>query len=621
MRSPAELDHVQWHELTHAYGSAEDVPEQVRALYEPDEELVEEAIYALYGNIHHQGSVYQASAPAVPFLAHAAMHVPGRRADLLMLLATLAEHEPQEVDSPHWAGSSVAAICVELVGVLPDLLPCLTDAEREVRQAALRVVAAVAGLLLDELRERVVARVEELYDGDPVAAVRADALMALDRFGRAVAGLDSPLPEVRLAVALLAAERAEPPYPAELVAVLAADGAEPDPGDEALQWNGSSQEERLTRLLARDPDAGLTVAAGWIAAGDLGSRGSWLARTIADTWRDREAEVLRLLLAAVRQEQDVKELYGPLRAVSHWVDLVAHPAPELRDALHDYAYSPDEDVAEVALLALIRSRDPRAVELVLRRPNGRLLAAAAHQFPGAAEQLIPEIRRLLAAGATGNAGIALVRALAPLGAAARQAQPELVDCLRTSRAAIVAARQLGVNGVAAAEVVEVLREATGSTDDSVRAAAATAHYRLTGEAAVALGAFEELIAGGGQLHWFMAGLEPLGRAAEPLLPLIEPLLTADYEWTRLAAAQTHHWITGSPDRAVPVLAELVVPKPVGLEAMAALASTGRVPAELRPALEHFASSPVRLIADSPVSGEGHPDEELRTLARRLLDAC
>ncbi|MFF4902496.1 methyltransferase domain-containing protein [Streptomyces sp. NPDC001068] len=45
----------------------------------------------------------------------------------------------------------------------------------------------------------------------------------------------------------------------------------------------------------------------------------------------------------------------------------------------------------------MHSRDLRALELVLRRPGARLLAAAARCFPEAADQLIPVIRQALAA--------------------------------------------------------------------------------------------------------------------------------------------------------------------------------------------------------------------------------
>lgn len=135
-------------------------------------------------------------------------------------------------------------------------------------------------------------------------------------------------------------------------------------------------------------------------------------------------------------------LVSRLHTIGHWIEHLPEPGADPWDALNRYAGA-DDETAEPALLALVRSRDPRALELVLRRPGAQLLEAAARQFPEAAEQLIPVIRRKLAAGATGNTGSALVGALEPFGAAACQAQRELVDCLKTGRAAIVAARQLG----------------------------------------------------------------------------------------------------------------------------------------------------------------------------------
>ncbi|MFI1420249.1 hypothetical protein ACH4VX_20140 [Streptomyces sp. NPDC020731] len=96
MKSPAGPDAVQWQTPTHAHGSAVDVPDLIRALYQGDDTTTDEAVHEPYGNIHHQGTVYSASAPAVPFLAHAARHVPGKRTELPMLLATLADHTPSD---------------------------------------------------------------------------------------------------------------------------------------------------------------------------------------------------------------------------------------------------------------------------------------------------------------------------------------------------------------------------------------------------------------------------------------------------------------------------------------------------------------------------------------------
>lgn len=71
----ADIDAQPWADLQHAYGSAADVPDCLRALAGESEEAASEAISELYGSILHQGSVYEATARAVPYLARLA----GRR--------------------------------------------------------------------------------------------------------------------------------------------------------------------------------------------------------------------------------------------------------------------------------------------------------------------------------------------------------------------------------------------------------------------------------------------------------------------------------------------------------------------------------------------------------------
>ena len=58
------LDSIPWANLTHAYGSATDVPQILLDLADSSEEAVNE----LFGNIWHQGTVYEATAYAVPYL-------------------------------------------------------------------------------------------------------------------------------------------------------------------------------------------------------------------------------------------------------------------------------------------------------------------------------------------------------------------------------------------------------------------------------------------------------------------------------------------------------------------------------------------------------------------------
>ena len=85
------LDEVDWSSLRHAYGEASDVPDLIRSLAAPDRKTREDALYELYGNIWHQGTVYEATAYAVPFLIELLQHpeLPERH-DVVALLRELA---------------------------------------------------------------------------------------------------------------------------------------------------------------------------------------------------------------------------------------------------------------------------------------------------------------------------------------------------------------------------------------------------------------------------------------------------------------------------------------------------------------------------------------------------
>ncbi len=62
------IDDVPWKALNHAYGSSEDVPELIKNLSTSDSELFDETLDELFGNIWHQGTVYEATTYALPFL-------------------------------------------------------------------------------------------------------------------------------------------------------------------------------------------------------------------------------------------------------------------------------------------------------------------------------------------------------------------------------------------------------------------------------------------------------------------------------------------------------------------------------------------------------------------------
>jgi hypothetical protein len=85
------LERVDWPRLRHAYGPATDVPGLLRALTAVDRDTREQTVFDLFSNIYHQGTVYEATAPAVHFLIELLGEpaVPAK-ADVLQLLSKMA---------------------------------------------------------------------------------------------------------------------------------------------------------------------------------------------------------------------------------------------------------------------------------------------------------------------------------------------------------------------------------------------------------------------------------------------------------------------------------------------------------------------------------------------------
>jgi hypothetical protein len=63
---------VSWNELFHAYGPAGDVAAQLIAATVGDDPTRDAAWWNLWGNIHHQGTIYEATVPAAPVIARLA---------------------------------------------------------------------------------------------------------------------------------------------------------------------------------------------------------------------------------------------------------------------------------------------------------------------------------------------------------------------------------------------------------------------------------------------------------------------------------------------------------------------------------------------------------------------
>lgn len=131
---------VRWDELSHAYGTAGDVPALLYAVMVGTDPVRREAWWELWGNIHHQGTVYEATAWCSVYLAQLAAD-PGHpdRVNALAYLRAIALG-----DGRH------AALTRDAVEEhLPRLLSGWQDEPELVRRALLLLVSAVPDRLRD----------------------------------------------------------------------------------------------------------------------------------------------------------------------------------------------------------------------------------------------------------------------------------------------------------------------------------------------------------------------------------------------------------------------------------------------------------------------------------------
>ncbi|MGW0701186.1 HEAT repeat domain-containing protein [Streptomyces sp. NPDC002867] len=555
------LDTHPWADTTHAYGSAEDLPELLRALAGDDEEAADEAVSELYGSVLHQGTVYAATADVAPFLARiaAAGH---KSADLLRLLGDMAGSDDEYGVEPGTVRKAVTA-------QLPLITPTLDDPDPAVRQAAVWAVAQTRAshTVLPALLGR--------WDTEREPLVRAELLGA-------IAGLD-PAAGATLAQAALGPEQ-----PAHLR--LAAVFARLDAGE---AWDAAHHRamllslpasplgrERLDldraeplcavveELLRRGTDADTTAAGDLLDAAlrderaDVRAEAAWAAGRACQMSRSAPERLLPALLPLVTagDARGVLSLLGKLGPIA------AEAAPalvQLAEAGHD------DDLADRALGVLALVAPDRAAPLLARglgkRPWG-LDAAAGFRapqdvpFPFHPELLTAVRARLAEDDLTGNEPIQLMRLLRQWGGRAADALPELYELLTRfplpaapAVAAIAAECPPGERRRAA----EALRAQAPDGPLPV----AEAHFELTGETDVLLARLaKELSDASGDAAWAAQVAGRLGAAATGLADALRgalsgadahdtsPVLDAD-----VALADALWRITGDAETVVAVL--------------------------------------------------------------------
>lgn len=171
------IEQVNWRGLQHVAGPAVDVPNLLRLLLCANPDVVRDAWDSLYAHIYHQGTIYQATGAAVPFLVRMlAADEPPAKVDLLSFLADLAVEGSLlgEAPGPEAQNDWVRAMEEAIAAGLETYFDLLQHPQMPVRLLAL--------LALARLRRRsgqIIPRLQEWLKttGDP--QLRAAGLYAL----------------------------------------------------------------------------------------------------------------------------------------------------------------------------------------------------------------------------------------------------------------------------------------------------------------------------------------------------------------------------------------------------------------------------------------------------------
>jgi HEAT repeat protein len=618
-----DVDSVVWAGLRHAYGDASDVPGHLRAVASPGRGARSRAVGRLEAVLEHQGTVYSATAAAVPFLCELLVaSEPGTRVRMLALLRRIVqgagflsqhagavvvrEGSPEELEAERrFVADAREAV---LAGVAA-YLSAVADADRAVRANAAYLVAALPERA-DTIVPALVGRLD--VEDDPV--VRVCLVLALGEL----------------------ASRARP-YPGQVVAVLAAllDAENLDlraAAAVALRWQGDRAEQpaRVLPVLARSLGAKLPVLAEalWVeddpddliaeAMGtDLGENLPLVREALGSrSWSVRDSAVSRAsqLMFAWR--------HVPPLLVPALVPLLADRVPKVRS--HTVAVVVDNGwpVLDLAVDALAEAladacarvdldRVERRPQPSVHEPHARVVvgALAALAERGDARTLDP-VRRLLRSNAV---RLAWSRVLAGLGGYADALLPDVLFALQTAdpSALSIFSRIDGLAaGVAewghdASPTVPVLMELLVSDrngfirralvrvappdhplrpdlvarvaglldDDNARGVAAVDYWRLTGDHIRTIQVLLDVISAGGS--YALDELAELGPAATPALPYVRTALTEGSEYHRFCAAYAWWRVTSDPQFILPHLIATLHPNKIKPEHARMLGDIGQ----------------------------------------------
>jgi len=600
-----DLDTVAWDDLGHAYGGASDVPNLLRGLAEGDGN----ALYELFGNIWHQGTVYEATAPAVPFLIELLdgpeVDVPG----VLELLSAIAQgssytdvHRELYRASDRDSAETLAAMEVELswaraahdavVAGLPVYRRLLAGSDDEnVRTGAASTIAACGVDSGDAT-----AALSAAAAGDASPRVRAAAILALRGEGGTDRWHTDPDPLPRIAAALAALSDPAEPTGATLRVLETDVPAVEDAGVE-LPWRDDDLFGTVLDFAGDRGDLRVRLIDGWLRTSGRHLRASVIraAESTLNTFRPAIG-ALAPALAAALGERDLQAREAAAGALAAGGRAVAAVADDVWAHVDDGG-----NVGRHVLTTLARLHDPRvdaalAERLAARPPDLSGLDGALAALGPWATACRDVIAAAIPLAPAGNERIATIAAAAQVGVPAG----ELVAVLRgqCDSHPHICATTLADLGAAAAPARPELEALTGHDNRDVRLNAQRALWRITGDPTQLTASIRGAIDGSAKyrLSGALALLPELGDAAADLVDLLPPLFDSDDEWVALHAAVAYWHLTGDAGPVVPVLLPDVRGVPRGFVAVRCLAGIGPAAGAAVPALREAVESEYRQVA-------------------------
>jgi HEAT repeat protein len=574
-----DLDRIEWGALGHAYGTAEDVPEALRALASADADARAWAQGYLDAAILHQGTIYSATPRVIPFLVRlVAEPTIQERHEILDFLAAVAESAGYE-DDEDWGEDDEAAMqcAVELGRGSSLFVELLQDPEPEVRAAAGRLAALLVPLLriypedtralID--REAVLGGLRERIRSEESRPVRAALLRALGKADPDAPELWEELyanlaperdPLARMTSALTLLQKRAPATDAVLRALTDAAvrweevvSAARESEEEAARLYPDELMHRLDELARQSPEAVYAPLLEALKQGETPERRQ-AARTLGtllspgipspegrapDPPEDTEphaAAVVRALRAATREADPSVRASAAAALLSRYYGGAGEVA-----VLVEAVEGEDPNAASIATGALARvgPAGAAAVPALMRRLEA--LEAPARQARRPTRNLKQGIRRMQRSARSER--LALAAALASMGPAAAPAAPLLVRLLDDPESWVASEAMTALEriGPAAPEVLPaLLRVVRSRSEKSNLGGAIKALARFGPEAEGVVEALSEVVAE--EPGWRSSAAKLLGEMG-PGAGAAAPALRAAFE-------EEDHWDRGDIGRAL-----------------------------------------------------------------------